>query len=100
MARNAQRSEVGQAVAAVGEHHREIANDPAHVVAATRASRALPACETSPSPSGVTSTVKRRPTCVTFKVILPSRSFELRQPEEFLLRRTVQRPRSSGPQLL
>jgi len=33
-------------------------------------------------------------------VILLSRSFRLRQPEESLLRRTVQRPRSSGPLLL
>ena len=34
---------------------------------------------------------------VTFKVILPSRSFRPRQPEESLLRRTVPRPRPPGP---
>ena len=117
----AQRAEVGQAVAAVGEHHREIADDTADVMAtaaptqtaeldrqrtrqagliATRASSALPACETNPSPSGVTSTVKRRPARVTFKVILPSRSFRLQHPEESLLRRAVKRPRPTGPLLL
>lgn len=37
---------------------------------------------------------------ITLKVILPSWSFVLRQLEESLLRRTVPRPRSSGPQLL
>jgi hypothetical protein len=57
------------------------------------------ACDTSPTPSGATSTVKRRPSRCTFKVILPSRSFEPQQPEESLLRRTVQRPRPPGPLL-
>src|SRR5918994_1380857 len=69
-------------------------------LSATRASSALPACDTRPAPSGVTSTVIWRPSCVTFTVILPSRSFRLQQPEESLLRRTVKRPRPSGPLLL
>ena len=47
----------------------------------------------------MTSTFIWRPSCVTFKVILPSRSFDHRQAEESLLRRTVPRPRSSGPRL-
>lgn len=37
---------------------------------------------------------------VTLKVILPSSDCRLRQPPESQLRRTVQRPRSPGPQLL
>ena len=65
---------------------------------AASASSAAPACETSPS--GATSTVKRRPSRVTFEVILPSRSCRLQHPAESLLRRTVKRPRPSGPQLL
>ena len=41
-----------------------------------------------------------RPACVTFKVILPSRPCEHQQPAQCLLRRTVKRPRPSGPLLL
>src|SRR4051794_23654936 len=59
-----------------------------------------PACDTKPSPSAATSTVNRRPARCTFKVTLPSRSFDRRQAEEFLLRRTVQRPRPVGAALL
>ena len=38
---------------------------------ATCASSALPACDTKPAPSAVTSTVTRRPSRITFKVNLP-----------------------------
>ena len=41
--------------------------------------------------------MKRRPSRCTFTVILPSPGFDLRQAEESLLRRTVPRPRTSGP---
>src|SRR4051794_18602489 len=70
------------------------------VFSATPTSNALPACDTKPSPSDVTSTVKRRPSRITFKVTLPSSHLGPRHTEECRLRRTVQRPRSSGPQLL
>ena len=63
---------------------------------ATPRRRATP----DPSPSAATSTVKRRPSRCTFKVNLPSSVLRLRQPAESLLRRTVQRPRPPGPQLL
>ncbi len=114
-------AQVGQAVAAVGQHHRQVAHDAARIVpAAPLAHRRqtlrqrrrqaepvgrlgqqpAPACDTSPSPSDATSTVKRRPSRCTLKVILPSRGFDLRHAEESLLSRTVQRPRPPGPQLL
>src|SRR5205814_1423443 len=70
------------------------------VLSATSASNALPACETNPSPSALTFTVIWRPACVTFMVILPSRPCEHQQPAQCLLRRTVKRPRPSGPLLL
>ena len=79
----AHRAQVRQAVAAVGEHHRQIPDHPARdrACAAARAARparararrvrptrsatsannAAPACDTSPAPSGATSTVKRAP---------------------------------------
>ena len=67
---------------------------------ATSPSNAAPAWETKPSPSAATSTVKLRPLRCTFKVNLPSRSCGRRTPTESPLRRTVPRPRPSGPQLL
>src|SRR4051794_1944136 len=57
------------------------------------------ACDTSPPPSGTTSTVKRRPSRCTFKVIPPEPGLRTSAPEDSLLRRTVERPRSTGPLL-
>jgi len=57
-----------------------------------RASSSVPACETNPSPSTVTSTMKLRPSCCTLTVILPSSLFVLQQAEELLLRLMFQRP--------
>ena len=115
------RPKIRQAIAAVGEHHREIPNTrpgscrprrsrtPTSAAersrvsptrSATSPSNAAPACETKPSPSAATSTVKLRPSRCTFKVNLPSRSCGRRTPTESPLRRTVPRPRPSGPQLL
>src|SRR4051812_46667262 len=68
-------------------------------LSAASANSPAPACDTRPSPSDATSTVKRRPSRCTLKVILPSRGFDLRHAEESLLSRTVQRPRPPGPQL-
>ena len=117
----ADRSQVRQTVTAVGEHHRQITDHPATVMtagtqprladrdvqrprqpdlSATCASNALPACETNPSPSALTFTMIWRPACVTFIVILPSRPCEHQQPAQCPLRRTVKRPRPSGPLLL
>jgi hypothetical protein len=55
-----------------------------------------------PTPCGtrVTSTFSKRPLRCTLKVILPSRVYEPRQPEESLLRRTKPRPRTPGARVL
>jgi hypothetical protein len=55
------------------------------VLSATRASSVLPACETNPAPSALTSPVKTRPSRVTFKVNLQARDQDLRQAQESLL---------------
>jgi hypothetical protein len=81
------------ALAAIDEHHREIADHAARVMtttplldrtqpqrqhfvsptlSATCATSALPACDTKPAPSDVTSTVTGRPSCITIKVNPPS----------------------------
>jgi hypothetical protein len=90
------RTQVGEAVSAVGEHHRHAARVVPGValVQARQAHRQRPrqsalvgnlrqqraaACDTSPSPSDVTSTVTLRPSRCTFKVILPSRGFRASQ---------------------
>ena len=118
----AHRAQVRQAVAAIGEHHRQIPDHPARVMpaapldappparttaprvsptrSATSASNAAPACDTKPSPSAVTSTVNRRPSRCTLKVNLPSSILQASKPAESLLRRTVPRPRPPGPRLL
>ena len=63
-------------------------------LSATWPNNALPACETRPAPSAVTSTVTERPSRITFTVNLQARDPGLRQSQESLLRRTFPRPRS------
>ena len=63
-------------------------------LSATCANNAVPACDTKPAPSAVTSTVTGRPSRITFKVNLQARDSGLQQPEESLLSRTE--PRSPG----
>lgn len=106
----AQRTKVGQAVPAIGHHHRQVAHHAAVIVPGParlqtgqaqrqrlrepglvgdlgeqRAAR----MRHQPSPSALTSTVKLRASHCTFKVILPSRSCRPRTPAESLLTRTV-----------
>ena len=111
----ADRTEVSDALAAVGEHHREITDHPARVMATTPlldrpqpdrqrprepdrvgdlAQQRAPACETSPAPSDVTSTVTHRPSRITRKVNPQARDSGLQQSQESLLCRTFPRPRS------
>ena len=98
------RAQVRQALAAIGEHHREIADHPARVMTATplleprqthrertrepdlvrdlpeqRGPRVL---DTSPAPSDVTSTVTGRPSRITFKVKPPSSGFRTSATQE------------------
>ena len=115
-----ERTEICQAVTAIAEHHREITDHAALIVprlpllqtrqlarerpispvlSATRANSAHPACETSPSPSGTTSTLIWRPSRVTFKVILQARFQGLDNPR-IPAQADSQRPRPPGPQLL
>ena len=117
----ADHAQVGQAIAAIGEHHRQIANHAATVMAAGPQPRLAQRRRQRPRQTGLVGhsgqqraarmrhqprSVRRdfygylAPPCVTFKVILPSRSFRPRQPEQSLLRRTDQRPRTPGPLLL
>jgi hypothetical protein len=63
-------------------------------LSATWPSSALPACETRPAPSAVTSTVTERPSRITLKVNLQARDPGLQQSQESLLCRTFPRPRS------
>ena len=61
---------------------------------ASSASSPLPACDTRPSPSALTSTVNLRLSRCTLKVILLSLGTGLPQPAESLLSRTKSRPGS------
>src|ERR1039458_537456 len=114
-------TEVRDAFAAVGQHHREVADHPARVMTATPlldpsqprrqrrgdptlsapwAISALPARETKPAPSDVTSTVTGRPSRITVKVNLQRRDQGPSASQGSLLSRTFPRPRSSGPRSL
>ena len=107
--------EVRHALPAVGEHHRQVADHPARIMttppllqagqaqrqrpsepnlSATCASSAVPACETRPAPSDVTSTVTERPSRITLKVNLQSSGSRTSTTQESLLSRTFPRPRS------
>ena len=113
----AHRAQIGEAVAAVGEHHRQVTDHASRVM--TTAAGAQPGKLTRQRPgqasaisdpgeqtaAGVghqTGSVRRdisyirRPSRVTFKVILQSRTTGLRHPEESLPWRTVQTARSPG----
>jgi Transposase, Mutator family len=63
-------------------------------LSATCPSSALPACDTNPAPSAVTSTVTQRPSRITLKVTSKARDQGLQQSQESLLCRTFPRPRS------
>ncbi len=114
------RTKVGKAVAAIGQHHRQIPDHATTIIAAcpprqpAELRRQRPRQADLVSNSGKQRAARMRHQALSIRRDIhvdpapivhhlqgdpPSRSFVLQQPEESPLRRTVKRPRTPGPPL-